>query len=129
MVEFCCNVHDMNTTSCDWILGSKIECTPRSSSPPLQSLITAVSACARIRIRIRIRIRVGVRPGKLRVLYEGFPMALIIEQAGGSASTGMFNGSIGRVLEIEPKDIHERCPIIIGNPSFVDKVTSEYTKA
>lgn len=60
------------------------------------------------------------------MLYEGFPMALIIEQAGGSASTGMFNGSIGRVLEIVPKGIHERCPIILGNPDFVDKVLSEY---
>ncbi|CBJ29285.1 cytosolic fructose-1,6-bisphosphatase [Ectocarpus siliculosus] len=67
--------------------------------------------------------------GKLRVLYEGFPMALIIEQAGGSASTGMFNGSIGRVLEITPKDIHERCPIIIGNPPFVERVLDEYKKA
>ncbi|CAN0061172.1 unnamed protein product [Ectocarpus fasciculatus] len=67
--------------------------------------------------------------GKLRVLYEGFPMALIVEQAGGSASTGMFNGSIGRVLEICPKDIHERCPIIIGNPPFVERVLDEYKKA
>lgn len=66
------------------------------------------------------------KTGKLRVLYEGFPMALIIEQAGGSASTGMFNGSVGRVLEIAPKDIHERCPIIIGNPDFVDRVLDEY---
>lgn len=60
------------------------------------------------------------------MLYEGFPMALIIEQAGGSASTGMFNGSVGRVLEIVPKSIHERCPIILGNSEFVDKVTTEY---
>eukprot|EP00752_Nemacystus_decipiens_P008832 g7883.t1 len=67
--------------------------------------------------------------GKLRVLYEGFPMALIIEQAGGMASTGMFNGSIGRVLEIAPKDIHERCPIIIGNPHMVERVLDEYKKA
>eukprot|EP00904_Undaria_pinnatifida_P006943 jgi/Undpi1/3379/HiC_scaffold_15.g06752.m1 len=64
--------------------------------------------------------------GKLRVLYEGFPMALIIEQAGGTASTGMFNGSIGRVLEITPKDIHERCPIVIGNPPFVERVLAGY---
>ena len=36
--------------------------------------------------------------GKLRVLYEGFPMALIVETAGGIASTGMFNGSVRRML-------------------------------
>lgn len=68
------------------------------------------------------------RPGKLRVLYEGFPMALIIEEAGGAASTGMFNGSIRRVLEIAPKTIHERCPIIIGNPGYVDTVLKEYNR-
>lgn len=36
------------------------------------------------------------KKGKLRVLYEGFPMAKIIEDAGGVASTGLFNGSIQR---------------------------------
>ena len=45
--------------------------------------------------------------GKLRVLYEGFPMALIVETAGGVASTGMFNGSIQRMLDLVPTDIHE----------------------
>lgn len=69
------------------------------------------------------------KTGKLRVLYEGFPMALIIEQAGGTASTGMFNGSIGRVLEITPEDIHERCPIVIGNPPFVERLLAEYKQA
>ncbi|CAM9591586.1 unnamed protein product [Discosporangium mesarthrocarpum] len=64
--------------------------------------------------------------GKLRVLYEGFPMALIIEQAGGVASTGMFEGKLGRVLEIVPKGIHERCPIILGNEEFVARVLDEY---
>lgn len=53
-------------------------------------------------------------------------MALIVEQAGGAASTGMFNNNIGRVLEIVPKSVHERCPIIIGNVEFVDRVLSQY---
>merc|ERR1712137_1342304 len=51
--------------------------------------------------------------GKLRVLYEGFPMALITENAGGMANTGMFefNGEkkVGRILEVVPKTIHDRC--------------------
>ncbi|CAM9291378.1 unnamed protein product [Choristocarpus tenellus] len=64
--------------------------------------------------------------GKLRVLYEGFPMALIVEQAGGVASTGMFKGSIGRVLELVPSGVHERCPIILGNSEFVSRVVDEY---
>jgi fructose-1,6-bisphosphatase I len=64
--------------------------------------------------------------GKLRVLYEGFPMALITEQAGGCASTGMFKGKLQRVLEVVPEHIHDRCPIIMGAARDVDQVTKLY---
>lgn len=67
--------------------------------------------------------------GKLRVLYEGFPMAMIIEAAGGIASTGMFNGSIQRMMDLEPKNIHERCPVIIGSKRDVQIVLDCYEKA
>jgi len=66
--------------------------------------------------------------GKLRVLYEGFPMALITEQAGGLASTGMFKGSIQRILEVIPEHIHDRCPIIMGCERDVDRVLGVYKK-
>ena len=49
--------------------------------------------------------------GKLRVLYEANPIAFIAEQAGGQATTGT-----GRVLEIEPRSIHERTPLMVGSP-------------
>ncbi|XP_075240941.1 fructose-1,6-bisphosphatase 1-like [Convolutriloba macropyga] len=55
--------------------------------------------------------------GKLRLLYECNPMAFIVEQAGGAAS----NGS-QRILEIEPKSIHERAPIFIGSKKDVEEV-------
>jgi len=64
--------------------------------------------------------------GKLRVLYEGFPMALIVESAGGVASTGMFNGSVQRMLDLVPTDIHERCPVILGCPRDVNTVLQMY---
>jgi len=48
--------------------------------------------------------------GKLRVLYETMPMAFVIEKAGGKAITGK-----GRVLDLVPSKIHERCPIICGS--------------
>jgi fructose-1,6-bisphosphatase I len=64
--------------------------------------------------------------GKLRVLYEGFPMALITEQAGGVASTGMFKGKIGRILEVMPEHIHDRCPIIMGCARDVEAVLKLY---
>jgi len=64
--------------------------------------------------------------GKLRVLYEGFPMAMITEQAKGVASTGLFKGKIGRILEVMPEHIHDRCPIIMGCSRDVNKVLSLY---
>jgi fructose-1,6-bisphosphatase I len=66
--------------------------------------------------------------GKLRVLYEGFPMAMLIEKAGGSASTGMFHGEITRMLDIVPSSVHEKCPVIIGCTRDVDRVLGEYAK-
>ncbi|HSB44421.1 MAG TPA: class 1 fructose-bisphosphatase, partial [Nitrospira sp.] len=48
--------------------------------------------------------------GKLRLLYEANPMALVVEQAGGRASTGL-----KRILDLEPKKLHQRVPLIIGS--------------
>ncbi len=48
--------------------------------------------------------------GKLRLLYEANPLSLIVEQAGGAATTGE-----KRVLKIVPKELHQRVPLIIGN--------------
>jgi fructose-1,6-bisphosphatase I len=55
--------------------------------------------------------------GKLRLLYECFPMAKLVEEAGGLA----FDGK-GRVLEQVPKQIHERGPIWLGSHDEVSKV-------
>merc|ERR1712137_1129665 len=66
------------------------------------------------------------KKGKLRVLYEGFPMAMITEQAGGMASTGMFLGKIGRILDVVPEHIHDRCPIIMGGARDVNQVVALY---
>ena len=48
--------------------------------------------------------------GKLRLLYEASPMAMIVEQAGGYASTGYKN-----ILNLEPEQIHQRTPLFIGS--------------
>ncbi len=55
--------------------------------------------------------------GKLRLMYECNPLSFIIEQAGGMAIDGK-----GRIMEIEPTAIHQRCPIYIGSPDNVKKV-------
>lgn len=53
--------------------------------------------------------------GKLRLLYEANPLAFIVEQAGGMASTGR-----GRVLEVQPTELHERTPLFIGSKREVE---------
>ncbi len=57
--------------------------------------------------------------GKLRLMYEANPMAMIIEQAGGLAYSGT-----ERILEIEPTALHERCSVVLGSPEEVERVTS-----
>lgn len=64
--------------------------------------------------------------GKLRIMYEGFPMAMIVEAAGGAASCGIFGGKIQRILDIVPARIHETCPVIMGCKRDVDAVIEEY---
>lgn len=64
--------------------------------------------------------------GKLRILYEGFPMSFIVEQAGGMSSTGLFRGKVNRVLDLVPQGIHDKCPIICGSPRDVERVLSYY---
>ncbi len=53
--------------------------------------------------------------GKLRLLYEGSPMAMIVEQAGGRATDGE-----RRLMEIEPTSLHQRTPVYIGSTEYVD---------
>jgi fructose-1,6-bisphosphatase I len=55
--------------------------------------------------------------GKLRLLYECAPLSFIAEQAGGYASDGR-----QRILDIQPKCLHDRTPIFVGNRDLVEKV-------
>jgi fructose-1,6-bisphosphatase len=57
------------------------------------------------------------KPGRLRLLYEANPMAMIVEQAGGSASTGR-----GRILDLAPHDLHQRVPLVLGCRSEVERI-------
>jgi fructose-1,6-bisphosphatase I len=59
----------------------------------------------------------GQPDGKLRLLYEGAPMALLVEQAGGRASTGT-----GPILDLQPEHLHQRTPVFMGSASIVDWV-------
>ncbi|KAF6765204.1 fructose-bisphosphatase [Ephemerocybe angulata] len=61
------------------------------------------------------------KSGKLRLLYEAFPMAYLTEQAGGIATTGT-----QRILDINPKHIHERCSVFLGSRDDVQDLLKFY---
>jgi fructose-1,6-bisphosphatase I len=56
--------------------------------------------------------------GKLRLMYEANPMAMLIEQAGGKALCAPNQ----RILDAQPSDIHQRVPVILGSSDEVDRV-------
>ena len=61
--------------------------------------------------------------GKLRLLYEAAPLAMVVEQAGGRAITD--DGR--RILDIEPTNLHQRVPLIIGSKKEVDLAEKIFT--
>ena len=63
--------------------------------------------------------RPGYREGRLRLLYEAHPMALVMEWAGGAATTGR-----RRILELGAKTPHQRVPLIMGSVRGVRDVTT-----
>ncbi len=57
------------------------------------------------------------KAGRLRLMYEANPMAMLVEQAGGIASTGRTS-----IMNIKPEDVHQRVPIVMGSTSEVQRV-------
>jgi fructose-1,6-bisphosphatase I len=55
--------------------------------------------------------------GKLRLLYEASPLGYLAENAGGAASDGT-----KRILEVAPKDLHQRTPFYVGNKWLVERL-------
>jgi fructose-1,6-bisphosphatase I len=62
--------------------------------------------------------------GKLRHLCEANPIAFIAEQAGGMATDGA-----GRILEIQPREIHERVPLFVGGKAEMDELSRRCIEA
>ena len=62
--------------------------------------------------------KVRDKGGKLRLMYEANPMALLVEQAGGAATTGR-----QRILDLQPTHLHQRVPVILGSKQEVERVT------
>ncbi len=57
--------------------------------------------------------------GKLRLLYEAFPLAYLVECAGGAATDGKT-----RILDLVPDDLHQRTPLVIGDRQMVEELTA-----
>jgi fructose-1,6-bisphosphatase I len=64
------------------------------------------------------------KPGKLRLMYEANPMAWLIEQAGGAASTGK-----QRILDIQPGKLHERVSVFLGSKNEVERIARYHGEA
>jgi fructose-1,6-bisphosphatase I len=62
--------------------------------------------------------------GKLRLLYEANPMSFIVEQAGGTASTGW-----ERILDLPPTSLHQRCPVILGSKNEVERLIAYHRES
>ncbi len=67
--------------------------------------------------------REGYENGRLRLLYEANPVAFLVEQAGGAAIDGW-----SRILDIAPKSIHARTPLIFGSQEKVERIMLYYTE-
>ncbi len=85
-----------------------------------------VADCHRILIRGGIYlypgdVRQGYKDGRLRLIYEGNPIAFLMEQSGGVATTGH-----QPILDVKPTDIHQRVPLIFGSVGEVNIVQQYY---
>jgi len=58
------------------------------------------------------------KAGKLRLMYEANPMSWLIEQAGGASTNGR-----ERILDIQPKQLHERVSVVLGSKNEVERIT------
>lgn len=101
---------------------------PHGANYNMRWVASLVAECHRILSRGGIflypgDIRQGYATGRLRLVYECNPIAFLIEQAGGAASTGT-----QRVMEIQPKDIHQRVPMIFGSLHEVELVDQYYAE-
>lgn len=64
------------------------------------------------------------KPGKLRLMYEANPMAMLVEQAGGAATDGRT-----RILDVTPTKLHQRVAVVLGSKNEVERVTAYHRDA
>ena len=67
--------------------------------------------------------KIAAQGGKLRLMYEANPMAFIVEQAGGAATTGR-----QRIMDLRPTALHQRVPVILGSRNEVAVVAGYHAQ-
>jgi fructose-1,6-bisphosphatase len=95
---------------------------PRGADFNMRWIASLVAEVHRILVRggVFMYPRDGRRParaGRLRLVYEASPMAFLVEQAGGAASTGR-----ERVLDLAPAELHQRVPLVLGSLAEVERI-------
>jgi fructose-1,6-bisphosphatase I len=95
---------------------------PRAKDFNMRWIASLVAEATRILVRGGVFLypgdaRKGYRDGRLRLLYEANPIAFLIEQAGGAASTGR-----QRILDVEPTSLHQRIALIFGSAKEVARI-------
>jgi len=59
--------------------------------------------------------------GKLRLLYEAAPVAMVMEEAGGASSDGTRS-----ILDVEPTELHQRTPLYLGNKHIIERIEAAH---
>jgi fructose-1,6-bisphosphatase I len=99
---------------------------PRAADFNTRWLASMVADAYRILIRGGIYLypgdhRRGYNHGRLRLIYEANPVAFLMEQAGAMATDGRT-----AILDLEPTELHQRCPLVFGSAEEVRRVASAY---
>jgi fructose-1,6-bisphosphatase I len=102
------------------------ETGPRGVNYNMRWIASLVAECHRILMRGGVFLypadkRPGYANGRLRLIYEANPIAWLVEQAGGGASTGR-----ERILDIQPSAVHQRVPLIFGSADKVARIDGYY---
>ncbi len=100
---------------------------PRGRDFNMRWIASMVADAYRILIRGGVFLypsdmRKGYRQGRLRLVYEANPIAMIVEQGGGAATDGTM-----RILDIVPSSLHQRTPLVFGAAKEVAKITRYLT--
>jgi fructose-1,6-bisphosphatase I len=99
---------------------------PRGTDYNTRWLASMVADAYRILIRGGVYLypgdrRRGYGQGRLRLIYEANPIAMLMEQAGGAATDGKTP-----ILDLLPTELHQRCPLVFGAAEEVRRVAAAY---